>query len=235
MRAPTPPATTQPPRAGPWTRPGLGCALIAAAAIAQGAAQAREPVARHPGAEHGAGDLATRLAALRLERLRTALERAVPAPRVAAVVDKLLPPDVQVVVVRQAPEGLGAVHAGVFLSGYEHVQTQRRERHVLSGRRGLMVLDARLESAAPAETIAYALARQYAHLRLEPGHSEAQAGAFARQLLAAAGLWSHGASRGAAELVAASLPAQSPTQVGGPLAPALPGPARARAFAETLR
>lgn len=135
-------------------------------------------------------DLATRVAALREDRLRSAIERAVPAPRVAAVVREILPPDVQVVVVPQAPGGLGAYHAGVALSGYAHVHSSRLERWVHSSRRGLIVVDARLEAQASREAIAFVLAHEYARHSLERGHTEVQADALAREALLQMGLWS---------------------------------------------
>jgi len=171
----------------------------AAAAQAQGG-DATRPMAHLVPAAQPAGapaDLAARVAALREDRLRSALERAVPAPRVAAVVREILPPDVQVVVVPKAPGGLGAYHPGMALSGYAHVHASQQERQVYSGRRGLIVVDARLEEQASRETIAFVLAHEYAHHRLGRGHTDVQADAFAREALAQMGLWSPRAAESA--------------------------------------
>ena len=184
-----------------------GAATIAALALAWAAAAqaqgggATRPMAHFVPAAQPAGappaDLAARVAALREVRLRSALERAVPAPRVAAVVLEILPPDVQVVVVPKAPGGLGAYYPGMALSGYAHVHTSQQERRVYSGRRGLIVVDARLEEQASRETIAFVLAHEYAHHRLGRGHTAVQADAFAREALAQMGLWSPRAAESA--------------------------------------
>jgi hypothetical protein len=188
-----------------WRRR-LGTALIAALSLAAAAGagaqgmDAPRPVAHvapAPLETTAPMDLAQRVAALREHRLRSAIERAVPAPRVAAVVREILPPDVQVVVVPQAPGGLGAYHAGVALSGYAHVHSSRQERQVYGGRRGLIVVDARLEELASRETIAFVLAHEYAHHRLGRGHSAVQADAYAREALAQMGLWSPRAAESA--------------------------------------
>ena len=184
----------------------LGTTLLAALALvvaadagAQGV-DAPRPVAHvapAPLQTKAPMDLAEQVAALREDRLRSAIERAVPAPRVAAVVREILPPDVQVVVVPQAPGGLGAYHAGLALSGYAHVHSSRQERQVYGGRRGLIVVDARLEELASRETIAFVLAHEYARHRLGRGHSAVQADAFAREALAQMGLWSPRAAESA--------------------------------------
>ena len=137
--------------------------------------------------------------------VRAALARAIPAPRVAALVQEILPPDVQVVVVRDAPAGLGAYHPGLALAGYEHVHASQRGRHVLTGPWGLIVLDARLEERASREAIAFVLAHEYAHHQLRGAHTEADADAYARRTLIPLGLWSPHAAEGAFEL-AAGLP-----------------------------
>jgi hypothetical protein len=136
----------------------------------------------------------------REERVRSALQRAVPAPRVAALVQEILPPGVQVAVVHNPPGGLGAYYPGLSVAGYEHVYANERERRMVNGSWGLIVLDARLEEQATRETIAFVLAHEYAHHRLEPGHSEAHADAFARYMLAPLGLWSPRAAESAFEL-----------------------------------
>ena len=145
-------------------------------------------------------DLAEQVAALREDRLRSAIERAVPAPRVAALVQEILPPDVQVAVVHNPPGGLGAYYPGLAVAGYDHVYANERERRLLSGRWGLIVLDARLEEQAARETIAFVLAHEYGHHRLGRGHTEADADAHARYMLTRLGLWSPRAAENAFEL-----------------------------------
>lgn len=182
---------------GVWMRRAKAAALAAlallhgAAALAQptdGARTANRVVAA-PSAGSATPDLAARLAALRKDRLRGTVERAVPAPRVAAVVQDVLPPDVQVVVVPRAPDGLGSYHPEMALTGYEHVHSSRQERLVHGGRRGVIVVDARLEEQASRETIAFVLAHQYARHRLGHGHSDVEVDAFARAALVQLGLW----------------------------------------------
>ena len=197
----------------------LGAAALAALALvgavdarAQGMDSTRQVARFAPATQHGMAplDLAARVAALREDRLRSAIERAVPAPRVAAVVREVLPPDVQVVVVPRAPGGLGAYYAGLALSGYAHVHSSREERRVYSGRRGLIVVDARLEELASRETIAFVLAHEYAHHRLERGHTAEQADAFAREALVQMGLWSPRAVESAFALALGPGGAQEP-------------------------
>jgi hypothetical protein len=174
-------------------------AALAALALLHGAAALAQPmegartanrVAAAPSAGGATPDLASRLAALREDRLRGTVERAVPAPRVAAVVQDVLPPDVQVVVVPRAPDGLGSYHPDMALTGYEHVHSSRQERLVHGGRRGVIVVDARLEEQASRETIAFVLAHQYARHRLGRAHSDVDVDAFARDALVQMGLWS---------------------------------------------
>jgi len=135
-------------------------------------------------------DLASRLEALKTQRLNQAVERAVPAPRVAAVVHEILPPDVQVVVVPGAPSGLASYHPGLVLSGYAHVHASHGEPQVLGSRRGVIIVDARLEELASRETIAFVLAHEYARQHLDRGHTAIDADAFARAALVQMGLWS---------------------------------------------
>jgi Zn-dependent protease with chaperone function len=136
----------------------------------------------------------------REDRVRAALLRAVPAPRVAALVQEILPPDVQVAVVHNPPGGLGAYYPGLAVAGYDHVYANERERRLLSGPWGLIVLDARLEEQAARETIAFVLAHEYGHHRLGRGHTEADADAHARYMLTRLGLWSPRTAENAFEL-----------------------------------
>lgn len=169
---------------------GLGFALSCQAQ--PGTTEGRQAAgfsATAPAAGRGA-DLPGQLAALREERVRAALERSVPAPRVQALVNEMLPGDVQVVVVRNAPGGVGAYYPGLVAFGYEHVYTNARERRVHSGRPGLIVLDARLEEQADRDIIAFVLAHEHGNHRLERGHAEHHADAYARDLLTRLGMWS---------------------------------------------
>lgn len=136
----------------------------------------------------------------REQRVRAALQRAVPAPRVAALVQELLSADVQVAVVHDPPDGLGAYYPNLALAGYEHVYANERERRIVGGSWGLIVLDARLEEQAEREIIAFVLAHEYGHHRLARGHTEVQADAFARRMLSPSGLWSPRAAQSAFEL-----------------------------------
>jgi len=178
--------------------------LLAAATLLTGAAaSAQDADPTRPAAFVPASQAWARLQpppTQREERVRAALVRAVPAPRVAALVQEILPPDVQVAVVHNPPGGLGAYYPGLAVAGYEHVYVNERERRVLSGAWGLIVLDARLEEQATRETIAFVLAHEYGHHRLERGHTEAHADAYARQLLTRLGLWSPRAAESAFEL-----------------------------------
>lgn len=133
-------------------------------------------------------------------RVRAALQRAVAAPRVAALVREILPADVQVVVVDGPPDGLGAYYPGLAVAGYEHVHANERARRLISGSWGLIVLDARLEELASRETIAFVLAHEYGHHRLERGHTEADADLYAKRLLVPLGLWSPAAAQDAFEM-----------------------------------
>lgn len=184
------------PRSTPWTRR-VGVGVVAALALATGSTvQAQDPQDARQGAHvvpaaqsaKARDDLATRLAALRAQRLREAVERAVPAPRVAAVVNEVLPPDVQVVVVPRAPGGLAAYHAGLAISGHAHVHSSQRERQVFGSRRGVFVVDAVLEAQASRETIAFVLAHEYALHCLDRGPPAADT--LARDVLLHMGLWS---------------------------------------------
>lgn len=169
---------------------GLGFALSSQAQpVAPDGRQAAGFAATAPGAGRSA-HLPGQLASLREERVGAALDRSVPAPRVQALVDEMLLGDVQVVVVRNAPGGVGAYYPGMMAFGYEHVYTNVRERRVNSSRPGLIVLDARLEEQADREVIAFVLAHEYGHHRLERGHAEHHADAFARDLLTRVGMWS---------------------------------------------
>lgn len=181
---------------------GLGLALSCQAqAGGPDARQAAGFAATAPVSGRGA-DLPGQLAMLREERVRAALERSVPAPRVQALVNEMLPGDVQVVVVRNAPGGVGAYYPGLMAIGYEHVYTNTRQRRVHSGRPGLIVLDARLEEQADRDIIAFVLAHEHGHHRLERGHGEHHADAYARDLLTRLGMWSPGIAAAAFQFAA---------------------------------
>jgi hypothetical protein len=172
----------------------VGLGFAPAGQADSGAAEGRQAAAFSPATQavsRGA-DLPGQLATLREERVRAALERSVPAPRVQALVSEMLPGDVQVVVVRNAPGGVGAYYPGLMAIGYEHVYTNTRQRRVHSGRPGLIVLDARLEEQADRDIIAFVLAHEHGHHRLERGHGELHADAYARDLLTRLGMWSPG-------------------------------------------
>lgn len=143
--------------------------------------------------------VASRQTVARENRLRSFIERAEPAPRVQALVEIILPPEVQVAVVRNAPDGLGSFYPNVGAVGYENLYSSSR-RSVRSGTRGLIVLDAKLEDRGKSEAIAFVLAHEYARLRLGHGHPRHQADAFAREMLKALGLWSLEGAASAFEL-----------------------------------
>lgn len=126
----------------------------------------------------------------RLDMLRTLVARALPAPRVSALVNQILPADVQVVVVRSAPGGIGAYYAGVVARDQPHVYANPLGRLAHQGSPGLIVLDALLEDEASTESIAFVLAHEFAHHQLDRGHTELLADAYARRLLERHGLWS---------------------------------------------
>lgn len=128
----------------------------------------------------------------REESLRAALVRMQPAPRVQEVVNELLYADVQVIVVRNAPGGIGAYYPGVSVTGLNHVYRNPRDQRIYYGPRGLIVLDARLEEQATRETIAFVVAHEYGHHHLHRGHTEHDADAFARRLLEHRGMWAPG-------------------------------------------
>ena len=123
------------------------------------------------------------------DELRAALVRIQAAPRVRELVGELLHGDIQVVVVRNAPGGIGAYYPGVAVTGLDHVYRNNNDLRVYYGPRGLIVLDARLEEQATRETIAFVLAHEYAHHHLGRGHTEQHADAFARRLLQHRGMW----------------------------------------------
>lgn len=189
--------------AAPWSRR-LGATLLAALALLAAApAPAQDVATDRPAAFLPATAAWARLqppATQREVQVRAALVRAVPAPRVAALVQEILPPDVQVAVVRDPPGGLGAYYPGLAVAGYDHVHASERGRRMLSGPWGLIVLDARLEEQATRETIAFVLAHEYGHHCLGRGHTEVEADAYARQVLTRLGLWSPRAAESAFEL-----------------------------------